>query len=101
MKKKTLLKITGIGLLSYGVLAFVGSTLVRPVYTVSSEITLPASPELSWEILTDFKNYPEWNPYLPRVDGKLAPGETVSFTLIDGNFPEPMELSARVAVVQP
>ncbi|MEH6582903.1 MAG: SRPBCC domain-containing protein [Halioglobus sp.] len=101
MKKKTLLKITGIGLLGYGLLALIGSTLVSPVYTVSSEITLPANPELSWEVLTKFENYPEWNPYLTRVEGKLAPGETVSFTLIDGNFTDPMHLSAVVALVQP
>mgnify|MGYP002628262088 CR=1 FL=1 len=75
--------------------------MVPPVYTIRSEITLPTGIERSWAVLTDFSKYPEWNPYLLKINGKLAPGETVTFTLVDGNFSAPLDLTARVAQVQP
>ena len=101
MKKKTLLKIAAACVLIVGALALFGSTLVPPVYTIRSEIILPTDIDKSWEVLTDFSSYPEWNPYLLKVNGTLAPGETVTFTLVDGNFSAPMDLTARVAHVQP
>lgn len=60
---------------------------------------MPASVEQSWSVLTDFSRYPDWNPYLPRVEGKLAVGEVVSFTLVDENFPGPFDLTARLGEV--
>ncbi|MFT4613175.1 MAG: hypothetical protein ACI9NT_000313 [Bacteroidia bacterium] len=60
---------------------------------------LPASPEQSWVVLTDFARYPDWNPYLRRVEGKLAVGEIMSFTLVDENFPDPLDLTARLGEV--
>lgn len=35
-----------------------------------SEIQIDASPEIVWEILLDFEAYPEWNPFMPSIDGK-------------------------------
>ena len=34
------------------------------------EIDAPA--ERVWEVLTDFRRYPEWNPFMPRVAGEAA-----------------------------
>jgi len=99
MKNRTLLKVTAIGLLVFGSLALIGSTWVPPTYTVHTEIALPASPEQSWKVLTDFSRYPQWNPYLVRVEGTLAPGEVISFTLVDGNFSAPFDGTARMAEV--
>lgn len=42
---------------------------------------IDASPARVWEVLTDFGSYPDWNPSLPRIEGELRPGETVSLTL--------------------
>ena len=36
-----------------------------------SEITVNATPERVWEILTDFGSYSEWNPFMPRASGEL------------------------------
>jgi hypothetical protein len=101
VKKKTLLTITSISLLAFGALSLSGSRLVPPLYTINSEIVLAASPERSWEVLTDFSKYPDWNPYLTRVEATFAPGEKVNFTLIDGNFSGPMELQARLGEIAP
>jgi hypothetical protein len=101
MKRKMLISITAALVLAFAALNFGGSTLVAPIYTIRSEIILPASPEQSWQVLTDFSKYPQWNPYLTKVEGILEPGEKISFTLVDANFAKPMDLSARVAGVTP
>ncbi|MFL3655178.1 MAG: SRPBCC family protein [Halioglobus sp.] len=76
-----------------------GSDRVPPLYTINTEITLPASPEKSWNVLTDFAGYPDWNPYLPRVEATFAAGESVSFTLVDENFPDPLNLTAQLGQI--
>ena len=80
-------------------LYFFGSTHVPPLYTVRTELMLPASAEKSWNALSDFARYPDWNPYLPRVEGKFAAGESVSFTLVDENFSEPLDLAAELGEI--
>jgi len=40
-----------------------------------SEIEIDASAESVWRILTDFSSYPQWNPFIRRISGKLATGE--------------------------
>jgi hypothetical protein len=37
-----------------------------------------ATPERIWAILTDAARYPEWNPTVTKVDGRIAPGERVT-----------------------
>jgi hypothetical protein len=87
--------------LAYAGLYWLGSTAAQPRYTISSKIVLPATVQESWRVLTGFEHYPQWNPYLTRVEGKLQAGETVAFTLIDKNFSEPLDLTARIGEVIP
>ncbi len=39
---------------------------------LSSEIEINATPELLWQILTDFGSYPEWNPFIVEIAGTPA-----------------------------
>jgi hypothetical protein len=39
-----------------------------------TQIEVEATPERVWEILTDFDAYPEWNPFIQRIEGDAAPG---------------------------
>jgi hypothetical protein len=39
-----------------------------------TQIEVEATPERVWEILTDFAAYPEWNPFVQRIEGEAAPG---------------------------
>jgi hypothetical protein len=41
---------------------------------VSAATEIGASPERVWDILTDFESYPEWNPFIRRASGDVAPG---------------------------
>jgi hypothetical protein len=43
----------------------------------SSTALIEASPAAIWEILTDAHGYPTWNPSVDRVEGTIAPGETI------------------------
>lgn len=45
----------------------------------SASTAIGASPETIWGILTDAKGYPDWDPSMDHIEGKLAPGETVKF----------------------
>ena len=46
-------------------------------YSASTNIN--ASPEVIWKILTDTSGYPDWDPAMDHIEGKLAQGETVKF----------------------
>lgn len=39
--------------------------------------TINATPEKIWAILTEASAYPEWDPSADRIEGKIAPGETI------------------------
>jgi hypothetical protein len=43
----------------------------------SSTALIEATPTAIWEILTDATSYPNWNPSVDRVEGTIAPGETI------------------------
>lgn len=50
---------------------------------------IEATPETVWQILSDPAGYPDWDPSMDHIDGKLALGETVKFhtKLSDRAFP--------------
>ena len=99
MKLKRLLPIMLVAALLFQILHFFGSARVAPLYTIHTTIVLPANLRDSWNVLTDFAEYPDWNPYLTRVEGRFSVGEKVSFTLVDENFAAPLELSATLGEV--
>ncbi len=39
-----------------------------------TEIEIDAPAETVWRILMDFENYPNWNPFIRRVEGETKPG---------------------------
>jgi hypothetical protein len=43
----------------------------------SASTNIEAAPETIWAILTDASKYPEWDPVAERIEGRIAPGETV------------------------
>jgi hypothetical protein len=47
------------------------------VGTVRAEIEIDAPAERIFDILTDLKSYSEWNPFTPRVESTLRPGDAV------------------------
>ena len=44
---------------------------------IRTEIIIHATPLRVWEVLTDFKKYPEWNPFIKSIAGTLREGNTI------------------------
>ena len=42
-----------------------------------AKVIINATPERIWKLLTDAPNYPSWNPSVERIEGTIAPGETI------------------------
>ena len=40
--------------------------------------TIAAAPETVWAILTNASGYPEWDPGVERIEGRIAPGEKIT-----------------------
>jgi hypothetical protein len=49
-----------------------------PMYEIVTEIEINAAAPKVWSVLTDFKNHPEWNPFIREIDGPLRPGATLT-----------------------
>ena len=43
----------------------------------SATTTIKASAETIWKILTDASGYPKWDPWNIRIEGTIAPGNTL------------------------
>jgi len=41
---------------------------------IRTEIDIGASPSRVWQVLTDFSSYPQWNPFIRRIEGELVEG---------------------------
>jgi hypothetical protein len=44
------------------------------VHEITTSIDIAAPTEVVWRVLTDFDRYPEWNPFIPRIEGTPRPG---------------------------
>ena len=49
--------------------------------TLHTVIDIDAPPEAVWAVLADLERYPHWNPFIPRIAGRLAPGERLAVRL--------------------
>jgi hypothetical protein len=51
---------------------------------IVTEIEINAPPGRVWQILTDFENYPTWNPFIKKISGIPARNEK-----LDVHMPDP------------
>jgi hypothetical protein len=66
--------------------------------TIEHTIDIEAPPATVWQILTDTDRYQDWNPFMPRLSGRLAPGERLTLTVRPG--PRTMTFRPTVLAVQ-
>lgn len=50
--------------------------------SIHSQITIAASPEQVWAILTDFGSYQEWNPFIQSISGDLRVGGSLTVRIV-------------------
>jgi hypothetical protein len=53
---------------------------------IRTEIQINATPEKVWNVLTDFSSFPEWNPFVKKLEGEVAVGNQIKISLPGMNF---------------
>ncbi|WP_228384381.1 SRPBCC domain-containing protein [Chryseobacterium soli] len=48
---------------------------------IKTEILINSTPEKSWSILTNFDNYPNWNPFIKSIKGEVKVGNKITVTI--------------------
>lgn len=66
--------------------------------SIRTEILLDAKQEDAWEILTNFDEYKEWNPFISFIEGKLATGNKLKVVLKQNSSSE-LKISPTVIEV--
>lgn len=44
---------------------------------IYTEVVINTSANKVWNILIDFENYPNWNPFITSIKGKLKKGNSI------------------------
>ena len=70
------------------------------MHALATQIDIDAPPERVWEVLVDFAAYPDWNPFVLRLEGVLEVGARLSITLQQPGG-KPMDFAPRVIRVEP
>jgi hypothetical protein len=52
---------------------------------ITTSITINATAEKVWSILTDFKNYHQWNPFITSIAGEIKVGNNLQVTIATPN----------------
>jgi hypothetical protein len=52
--------------------------------TIEHTVDIQAPAATIWQILTDTDHYDAWNPFIPRLSGRLAVGERLTLTVRPG-----------------
>jgi hypothetical protein len=68
--------------------------------TLSTAIDLDATPDSVWSILTATHDYPQWNPFIRRLDGPLTPGSQLTMR-IEPPGGKGMTFTPKVTHVEP
>lgn len=45
---------------------------------IRTEIDINASLQRVWQVLTDFERYPDWNPFIRKIEGKAVEGGKIT-----------------------
>ncbi|MFM9836690.1 MAG: SRPBCC family protein [Cyclobacteriaceae bacterium] len=45
---------------------------------IKTDILINATPDKVWAILTDFSNYPNWNPFIKSIKGEVKVGSKIT-----------------------
>jgi len=52
--------------------------------TIEHTVDIQAPAAAVWQVLTDTNRYQDWNPFMPRLSGRLTPGERLTLTVRPG-----------------
>ncbi|MEU8911994.1 SRPBCC domain-containing protein [Streptomyces nigrescens] len=67
---------------------------------ITTTIDIAAAPLEVWEALTDFRHYPEWNPFIREASGEARTGQTLTLRMFPAQG-RPMTFRPRVLIADP
>lgn len=67
--------------------------------SIETSIDIRADAGTVWQVLTDFSAYPDWNPFIRRIDGEPAAGSRLS-VMIQPPGQNAMRFRPRVQAVE-
>lgn len=67
---------------------------------IHTEVTINASIQLVWDVLTDISEYPNWNPFIKSIEGQLVNDSKLRVEL-DFNYKRTMTFTPKVVTVTP
>lgn len=73
--KKNVVSLVVLGALGLGGLLFWAGHQTQVLQT---EMAIAAPPERVWQVLTDTGEYPQWNPVMVKMTGRLQAGNTIA-----------------------
>ena len=69
-------------------LRYIGKWNISDNKEISTSVIIQAGKEQVWEVLTSYKEYPKWNPFMVQVAGKLNAQEFTKITIRIPSVPE-------------
>lgn len=66
------------------------------MYTLIDEMEIAASADRVWAVLTEFERYPDWNPYILRLETDRQPGSRITLRIVQPNWKKPLTLHPRL-----
>jgi hypothetical protein len=67
---------------------------------IQTRVLIDSSPAVVWGILTDLRNYPAWNPFIPEAVGEVTPGAALRILIRPPGEPA-QKYRVRVLAVEP
>jgi hypothetical protein len=49
---------------------------------IKTQITINATPDKVWAVLTDFQKYPTWNPFIKSITGEPKVGSKITVSIV-------------------
>lgn len=49
---------------------------------IKTQITINATPDKVWAVLTDFENYSNWNPFIKSITGEPKVGSQITVSIV-------------------
>src|SRR5688572_4758198 len=68
-----------------------------PQTELRTEVEIDANPDRVWSVLVDFARYPEWNPFVVRIEGELRVGAQLRVTM---SLPEGSEHTVKPTILR-
>ncbi len=67
--------------------------------TLETSIIIDATRQDTWNTLIDFGQYPNWNPFVKKLEGKVTPGNKIQVQIQAQGW-DPMEIEPTVIQYQ-